>query len=87
MWDFSVRDPVVAAQLTKAVGRRVQLHYTDHPGLPTACFSETRFFVDRVTVVTDDEPTKRAAPAAAPTPAVPPVAPAAKPNATPPPAP
>ncbi|MDP9065599.1 MAG: hypothetical protein M3O06_07030, partial [Pseudomonadota bacterium] len=49
MWDFSVRDPVVAAQLTKAVGRRVQLHYTEHPGLPTACFSETRFFVDRVT--------------------------------------
>lgn len=55
LWDFSVRDPAVAAQLTQAVGRRVQLHYTEHPGIPTSCLGETRFFVDRVTV-TDNEP-------------------------------
>jgi len=54
LWDFSVRDDSVAAQLTKAVGHRVQLHYTEHPGVPSACFAETRFFVDHVTVT--DEP-------------------------------
>jgi hypothetical protein len=55
LWDFSVRDKSVAANLSKAVGHRVQLHYTEHPGIPTACFAETRFFVDRVTV-TDNDP-------------------------------
>ena len=55
LWDFSVRDKSVAANLNKAVGHRVQLHYTEHPGIPTACFAETRYFVDRVTV-TDNEP-------------------------------
>lgn len=54
LWDFSVRDNAVAADLTKAVGHRVQLHYTEHPGIPTACFGETRFFVDHVTI-TDNE--------------------------------
>ncbi len=55
LWDFSVRDKSVAADLSKAVGHRVQLHYTEHPGIPTACFAETRFLVDKVTV-TDEEP-------------------------------
>src|ERR1700730_8901439 len=50
VWDFSVRDKSVAAQLSKAVGHRVQLHYTEHPGIPTPRFAETRFFVPRVTV-------------------------------------
>jgi hypothetical protein len=55
LWDFSVRDPSVAAELSKAVGHRVQLHYTEHPGIPTNCFADTRFLVDRVTI-TDNEP-------------------------------
>lgn len=55
LWDFSVRDSTVADALSKAVGHRVQLHYTEHPGIPTACFAETRYFVDRVTI-TDAEP-------------------------------
>jgi hypothetical protein len=55
LWDFSVRDPSVAADLSKAVGHRVQLHYTEHPGIPTNCFADTRYLVDRVTV-TDNEP-------------------------------
>ena len=60
IWDFSVRDKAVAASLNKAVGHRVQLHYTEHPGIPTPCFAETRFFVDRVTI-TDNEPEPHAA--------------------------
>jgi hypothetical protein len=54
MWSFSVRDQAVAAQLDKAVGHRVQLHYTEHPGVPSSCFADTRYFVDRVTVTDAD---------------------------------
>ena len=77
LWDFSVRDNAVAADLSKAVGHRVQLHYTEHPGIPTSCFAETRFLVDRVTV-TDNAPNTQGAPgpgvgaAAAPGTAAPP---------------
>ena len=38
------------AQIEKAVGARVQLHYTEHPGVPSTCFADTRYFVDGVTV-------------------------------------
>jgi hypothetical protein len=50
-WEFSVRDPLVAAQLDKAVGRKVQVHYTEHAGVPSSCFGDTRYFVDHITVV------------------------------------
>jgi hypothetical protein len=50
IWHFSVRDPGVAAAIEKAVGARVQVHYTEHPGMPSTCFADTRYFVDRVTV-------------------------------------
>jgi hypothetical protein len=32
-----------------------QLHYAQHPGIPTNCFGDTRYFVDRVTIA-DNEP-------------------------------
>jgi hypothetical protein len=51
IWDFSVRNEATAAALTKAVGRQVRLHYTEHPGLPTSCFGETDYFVDGVEIV------------------------------------
>jgi len=83
LWDFSARDKSVAADLSKAVGHRVQLHYTEHPGIPTNCFGDTRYFVDRVTV-TDNEPGTtpgaRAPAPAAPSPAAP-AAPAPSPAA------
>jgi hypothetical protein len=74
IWQFSVRDAGVGAQLEKAVGARVQLHYTEHPGVPSTCFADTRFFVDRVTVM--DENPVGARPAGPP--------PTAPPAATPP---
>jgi hypothetical protein len=51
IWAFSVRDPAVAAELSKRVGEKVQLHYSEHPGVPTNCFGETRYFVEGVTAV------------------------------------
>jgi hypothetical protein len=53
IWSFSVRDDAVALQLNKVVGKQVQLHYSEHRGLPTSCFADTGYFVDRVTLVTD----------------------------------
>lgn len=51
IWTFSVRDPAVVEQLNAVVGERVRLHYTEHKGIPTSCFAETSYFVDRVTRV------------------------------------
>jgi hypothetical protein len=78
LWDFSVRDASVAAALTKAVGHRVQLHYTEHPGIPTNCFADTRYLVDRVTV-TDNEPGTTPSAQSAPAPAPPSTVPGAGP--------
>jgi hypothetical protein len=55
IWQFSVRDKTVAGQLDKAVGHRVQVHYTEHPGVPSSCFADTRYYVDRV-IITDNQP-------------------------------
>ena len=51
IWEFSVRDDAVVPKLNAALGRRVVLHYTQHPGLPTACFGLTEYFVDSVEAV------------------------------------
>ena len=51
IWDFSVRDERVIPQLSQALGKRVVLHYTEHPGIPTTCFGQTRYFVDSVAVM------------------------------------
>jgi hypothetical protein len=50
IWDFSVRDDKVVPSLNAALGKRVVLHYTEHPGLPTTCFGHTAYFVDSVSV-------------------------------------
>jgi hypothetical protein len=47
---FTVRDPAVVQQLQTAMGQRVQLTYSQHSGLPTSCFGETNYFVDKATV-------------------------------------
>ncbi len=51
IWEFSVRDPKVAQELRASLGKRVALHYTEHRGVPTSAFAETRYFVDGVRVV------------------------------------
>jgi hypothetical protein len=47
IWHFSVRDAALADELHKVVGQQVRLHYEEHPGLPTPCFGDTDYFVDR----------------------------------------
>jgi hypothetical protein len=53
---FSVRDPAVINQLQGAMGKRVQISYEQHKGVPTACFGETEYYVSQV-AVTPDRPT------------------------------
>ncbi len=48
IWNFSVRDDVVAEQLQHLVGQQVRLSYDEHRGLPTDCFGETDYFVKHV---------------------------------------
>jgi hypothetical protein len=51
IWEFSVHDDRVVPQLSQAIGKRVVLHYAEHPGIPTTCFGHTAYFVDSVAVV------------------------------------
>lgn len=48
---FSVRDPAVASQMQTAMGKRVQLAYSEHRGVPTECFGETSYFATKVAVL------------------------------------
>jgi hypothetical protein len=50
LWGFSVWDQRVADDLTKVMGKRVILHYKEYRYLPTTCFGETDYYVDRVEV-------------------------------------
>lgn len=48
---FSTRDPELAKELSKSVGRQIRLHYSEHRGVPTNCFAETPYFADSFTLV------------------------------------
>jgi hypothetical protein len=50
LWVFSVRDEKVASQLSQAMGKRLVLHYKEYRYLPTTCFGETSYYVDRVDI-------------------------------------
>ncbi|MCG3778722.1 MAG: hypothetical protein JW388_1447 [Nitrospira sp.] len=50
LWEFSVGDKEIATQLSQVMGKRLVLHYKEYRYLPTSCFGETAYFVDRVVV-------------------------------------
>lgn len=45
LFAFSVRDETVARSLLDAAGKRVNLTYEQHKGLPGNCFGETEYFI------------------------------------------
>lgn len=47
---FTVRDENVVRQLQSAMGQRLQLSYSQHVGLPTSCFGETGYFVEKAVI-------------------------------------
>lgn len=50
---FTVYDDAVAADINRHMGKRVSLHYEQKVGLPTSCFGETRYYVNKVVPVDD----------------------------------
>ena len=51
LWTFSVWDDDVATTLDGQLGKRVVLHYRELRFVPTTCFGETNYFVDRADIV------------------------------------
>lgn len=51
IWYFSTRDESVAKALAGAVGQNIQLHYTEHRGIPSSCFAETPYFAQGFNLV------------------------------------
>lgn len=50
---FTVHDDAVAEKISRAMGRRVSLHYDEKVGLPTSCFGDTRYFVRAISDTPD----------------------------------
>lgn len=48
---FTVRDDKVAADINAVMGKRVALSYDQHLGIPSSCFGDTSYFVNKVTAV------------------------------------
>ena len=49
-FNFSVRDNAVAKQMNAAIGKRVVLTYAQHKGVPSSCFGESEYFVEKVLI-------------------------------------
>jgi len=49
-FQFTIWNDAVAQEVTRAMGKRVALHYEEKVGLPGSCFGETRYYVTGVTV-------------------------------------
>jgi hypothetical protein len=47
---FSVRDDTVARQLEQNIGKRVVLTYAQRKGVPSSCFGDTQYFVEKMRV-------------------------------------
>ena len=45
MFNFSVRSDSVAKLITESMGKRVDITYQQHKGVPTRCFGETEYFI------------------------------------------
>lgn len=48
---FSVRDDAVARSINNSMGKKVNLSYAQHKGVPTSCFGETEYYVESVKVL------------------------------------
>ncbi len=46
---FTVRDDAIAQSINGIMGRQVSVYYRQHIGIPSSCFGETGYYVERVT--------------------------------------
>lgn len=48
---FSVRDPELAKEVNAAIGKRIEVDYSQHIGVPSNCFGETEYFLKSIKTV------------------------------------
>jgi hypothetical protein len=83
LFKFSVRDDKVAKEIESMSGRQVKLSYEQHLGVPTKCFGETEYYVNKVEPLSGGpQPAGAALPAPATPAIVPPTAAPSVPPAT-----
>jgi hypothetical protein len=63
-FSFSVRDEELAKLVASNIGKRVEIEYDQHVGVPTNCFAETEYYVKKIKAVPDirDELLQKAQP-------------------------
>ncbi len=47
-FEFTVRDEELANQLVEHTGQRLVLTYAQHKGVPSSCFGDTEYFVEKM---------------------------------------
>ena len=52
-FNFSVRDEDLARTIASNIGKRVEIEYDQHVGVPTNCFAETEYYVKNIKAVPD----------------------------------
>jgi hypothetical protein len=48
---FSVRDANLAKEVNAAIGKRIEVDYAQHIGVPSNCFGETEYFLKSIKTV------------------------------------
>lgn len=51
IFQFTVRDEKVAQAINTHMGKRVSIAYEQHLGIPSTCFGETGYYVNRIHLV------------------------------------
>ena len=46
-FEFTVRDDAVAQQLEQAMSKRLVLSYAQRKGVPSSCFGDTEYFIEK----------------------------------------
>ena len=54
-FEFTVRDDELANQLVEHTGQRLVLTYAQHKGVPSSCFGDTEYFVEKMTVFKENQ--------------------------------
>jgi len=50
IWSFTISDDAVTTQLSGMLGKRVILHYKEYRYIPSNCFGDTVYFVDKAEI-------------------------------------
>jgi hypothetical protein len=48
---FTAREPAVAEEINRLMGKRVRIAFSQHKFVPSSCFGETEYFAERVELI------------------------------------